>query len=150
MKFQRQSHILKLIDEECIETQKELSDRLKASGFDVTQATVSRDIKELRIVKVLDHDEKYRYTVAASDGMSDFSSRFRNIFRESVVSVDHAGHMVVIKTLSGVANAAAAAIDAMSMPHIVGSLAGDDTIFLVIRDESHATELCDDIRNMLK
>jgi transcriptional regulator of arginine metabolism len=82
--------------------------------------------------------------------MSDFTSRFRNIFRESVVNVDYAGHMVVIKTLSGVANAAAIAIDAMNMPHIVGSLAGDDTIFLVMREEKHASELCEDIKNMLK
>jgi transcriptional regulator of arginine metabolism len=150
MKFQRQSLILKLIEDESIETQKELSDKLKAAGFDVTQATISRDIKELRIVKVLDHDDKYRYAAAASDGMSDFTVRFRNIFRESVVNVDYAGHMVVIKTLSGVANAAAIAIDAMNMPHIVGSLAGDDTIFLVMREEKHAAELCEDIKNMLK
>jgi len=150
MKFQRQSLILKLIEDESIETQKELSDRLKAAGYDVTQATVSRDIKELRIVKVLDHDDKYRYATAAPEGANDFTSRFRNIFRESVVNVDFAGHMVVIKTLTGVANAAAVAIDAMSIPHIVGSLAGDDTIFLVMREEKHASELCEDIKNMLK
>ena len=142
MKFQRHNLILKLIEEESIETQKELSDRLRAAGFLVTQATVSRDIKELRLVKVLDHDDKYKYAVAAPDAGGEFAARFRNIFRESVVRIDYAGHMVVIKTLTGVASAAAAAI--------VGSLAGDDTIFLVMRDEQHAAELCEEIQAMLK
>ncbi len=150
MKFQRQNLILKLIEEECIETQKELSDRLKAAGFDVTQATVSRDIKELRIVKILDSNGKYRYAAAADDQTSDFSVRFRNIFRESVVSVDYAGNIVVIKTLSGVANAAAASIDNMRLPNVVGSLAGDDTILLVMRSEQHSIDLCVEIKNMLK
>jgi transcriptional regulator of arginine metabolism len=149
MKFQRQSMILKLIEEESIETQKELTEKLKAAGLQVTQATISRDIKELRLVKVLDHDNKYKYAAATPEGMSDFTTRFRNIFRESVVSVDFAGYMVVIKTLPGVANAAAVAIDAMNMPNIVGSLAGDDTIFLVMREEKYASELCEDIKNML-
>ena len=82
MKFQRHNLILKLIEEESIETQKELSDRLRAAGFLVTQATVSRDIKELRLVKVLDHDDKYKYAVAAPDAGGEFAARFRNIFRE--------------------------------------------------------------------
>ena len=150
MKFQRHNLILKLIEEEPIETQKELSDRLRAAGFRVTQATVSRDIKELRLVKVLDHDDKYKYAVAAADAPGEFAARFRNIFRESVVRIDYAGHMVVIKTLSGVASAATAAIDNMNLPNIVGSLAGDDTIFLAMRDEHHACALCAEIQAMLK
>ena len=150
MKFQRHNLILKLIEEESIETQKELSDRLRAAGFLVTQATVSRDIKELRLVKVLDRDDKYKYAVAAPDAGGEFAARFRNIYRESVVRIDYAGHMVVIKTLTGVASAAAAAIDNMNPPHIVGSLAGDDTIFLDMRDEQHAAELCEEIQAMLK
>ncbi len=149
MKFQRHNLILKLIEEEPIETQKELSDMLRDAGYMVTQATVSRDIKELRLVKALDQAGRYRYMVASSDAGNEFSTRFRNIFRESVVRIDHAGHMVVIKTLTGVASAAAAAIDNMNPPHIVGSLAGDDTIFLVMRDEKHAGEFCDAIREML-
>lgn len=150
MKFQRQSLILKLIEEREIETQKELSDLLVQAGFDVTQATVSRDIKELRIVKVLGDNQKYRYAAAAADGMNDFIARFRNIFRESVVHVDSAGNTVVIKTLTGVASAAAAAIDAMGMSNIVGSVAGDDTIFLLIRTPEKASELCQEIKEMLK
>lgn len=150
MKFQRHSLILKLIEAESIETQKELTEKLKAAGLHVTQATISRDIKELRLVKVLDHDNKYKYAAATPDGSNDFTMRFRNIFRESVVNVDFAGYMVVIKTLPGVANAAAIAIDAMGITHIVGSLAGDDTIFLVMREEKYASELCEDIKNMLK
>lgn len=150
MKYQRQSLILALIEEYAIETQKELSERLRDAGYDVTQATVSRDIKELRLVKVLDHDDKYKYAASGGDMASDFTARFRNIFRESVVRADSAGNMVVIKTLTGVASAAAAAIDAMNLPYIVGSLAGDDTIFLVMRDESRASELCVDISEMIK
>ncbi|MBR6740946.1 MAG: arginine repressor [Clostridia bacterium] len=150
MKFQRQNLILKLIDENEIETQKELSDLLVKAGFDVTQATVSRDIKELRIVKVLGENQKYHYVAAASDGMNDFVARFRNIFRESVVNVDCAGNIVVIKTLTGVASAAGAAVDAMGVSNIVGSVAGDDTIFLLIRTPEKAAELCQDIKEMLK
>ena len=99
---------------------------------------------------MLDHDDKYKYAVAAPEAGGEFAARFRNIFRESVVRIDYAGHMVVIKTLTGVASAAAAAIDNMNPPHIVGSLAGDDTIFLVMRDEQHAAELCEEIQAMLK
>ncbi|MBR4941670.1 MAG: arginine repressor, partial [Clostridia bacterium] len=124
MKFQRQNLILKLIEDQPIETQKELSDKLRAAGFDVTQATVSRDIKELRIIKVLDQTGKYRYATAAGDVAGDTTSRFRNIFRESVVNVDYAGNLLVIKTLPGVANASAIAVEAMNMNHVVGSLAG--------------------------
>ncbi len=148
-KFQRHSLILKLIEESPVETQKDLSDLLCAAGYDVTQATVSRDIKELRLVKSLSPDGHYRYTTASSES-GDFTARFHNIFRESVVNVDAAGNIIVIKTLPGVANAATAAIDTMDISHIVGSLAGDDTIFLVIRDEKHAASLCQEIRDMLK
>ena len=133
MKFQRHSAIIRLIENESIETQKELSDRLMRAGFDVTQATISRDIKDLRLVKVLDGEGRYRYAVASGDGRDDYSVRFRNIFRESVVHVDYAGNIVVIKTPPGVAMAAAAAIDAMHIGNMVGSIAGDDTIFLVMR-----------------
>ncbi|MDD6262836.1 MAG: arginine repressor [Eubacteriales bacterium] len=150
MKFQRQNLILKLIEDEPIETQKDLSDKLRAAGFDVTQATVSRDIKELRIVKVLDQSGKYRYSAATGDVVGDTTSRFRNIFRESVVNVDYAGNLLVIKTLPGVANASAIAVEAMNMNHVVGSLAGDDTIFFVIRDQERAAQLCEEIKKMLK
>lgn len=150
MKFNRQNYILRLIESECIETQKELSDRLTAAGFSVTQATVSRDIKELRIIKVLDGKNRYRYAAAAEDGAGDVAVRFRNIFRESVVCVDYAGNLVVIKTLTGVASAAAASIDAMKMPNIVGSLAGDDTLFLAMRDTDKAARLCEEIKEMLR
>ncbi len=150
MKFQRQNLILKLIENEPIETQKDLSDKLRAAGFDVTQATVSRDITELRILKVLGPDGRYRYSAASGDIVGDSTSRFRNIFRESVLSVDYAGNLLVIKTLPGVANAAALAVEAMNMSHVVGSLAGDDTVFFVIRDEERAAHLCEEIKKTLK
>ena len=150
MKVKRHNKILEIIQNYNIETQEELIDKLKLAGFDVTQATVSRDIKELRIVKVLDQSGKYRYSAATGDVVGDTTSRFRNIFRESVVNVDYAGNLLVIKTLPGVANASAIAVEAMNMNHVVGSLAGDDTIFFVIRDQERAAQLCEEIKKMLK
>jgi len=150
MKFQRQNMILQMIEEERISTQKELTDRLEKAGCEVTQATVSRDIKELRLIKALDEDGKTFYSVTPNESMGDFAIRFRNIFRESVLKVDYSSSIVVIKTLTGVASAAAAAVDSMNLPQIVGSLAGDDTIFLVMRSEEVAAEFYADLKQMLK
>jgi transcriptional regulator of arginine metabolism len=150
MKFQRQNMILQLIEEEKISTQKELTERLEKAGCEVTQATVSRDIKELRLIKVMGEDGRTYYSVTPSDSMGDFAIRFRNIFRESVLKVDQSNSIVVIKTLTGVASAAAAAVDSMSLPQIVGSLAGDDTIFLVMRSEDVAKEFCEELKQMIK
>ncbi len=151
MKFQRQLKILELIEKECIETQEELSERLKQTiGVDVTQATVSRDIKELRLVKVLNEDGTYHYTSSAKEGSANISSKFRIIFKESVIGVQYANNIIVDKTLAGMAQAAAAAIDGMNWPEIVGSLAGDDTIFLVLMNEATAASLTEELSKMLK
>ncbi len=151
MKFQRQLKILELIEKECIETQEELSERLKQTiGVDVTQATVSRDIKELRLVKVLNEDGTYHYTSSAKEGSANISSKFRIIFKESVIGVQYANNIIVVKTLAGMAQAAAAAIDGMNWPEIVGSLAGDDTIFLVLMNEATAASLTEELSKMLK
>ena len=135
MKFQRQAKILELIDRFEIETQEELTDHLRAVGYSTTQATVSRDIKELRLIKSLSTETgKYKYTVAAAGAADSFTTRLRNIFRECVTDIDAAQNMVVIKTLPGLGQAAAMAIDAMRASDVIGTLGGDDTVFVVAHD----------------
>ena len=133
MKSVRHNLILEIIESKDIETQEELAEELKKQGIAVTQATVSRDIKELRLLKVLSGSGAYKYATAdkAENGLSE---RFIRMFAESVLSMVHSGNMIVIKTLSGSANVAAEAIDNLRWPEILGTLAGDNTIFLVIRD----------------
>lgn len=150
MKFQRQAKILELIEQYEIETQEELSVRLCDLGYDTTQATVSRDIKELRLIKVLSPNGKYRYATSTREAESSFVTRLQNIFRECVTSVDCAQNIVVIKTLPALGSAAAMAIDAMRIPNVVGTLSGDDTVFIVMRDNACAVEFCEDTKNMLK
>lgn len=148
MKYSRHSKILEIIDSQEIETQEELANALKKNGFNVTQATVSRDIKELRLIKVLTKDGKYKYATIKQQE-SVISERFLKLFRDSVISLDHAGNMVVIKTLVGAANAAAAAIDALDVKSIVGSIAGDDTIFLLVRTDDDVEEVLSEFRKMM-
>ncbi len=131
-KYTRQSKILELISKREVETQEELAEGLKAMGIDVTQATISRDIKELRLVKVMSKNGKYKYaTIGQSqEGITD---RLYKIFENSVVSIDNAMNIVVIKTIPGAAQICASAIDYMGVDEIVGTLAGDDTVFVAIR-----------------
>lgn len=131
-KYTRQSKILELISKREVETQEELAEGLKAMGIDVTQATISRDIKELRLVKVMSKNGKYKYaTIGQSqEGITD---RLYKIFENSVVSIDNAMNVVVIKTIPGAAQICASAIDYMGVDDIVGTLAGDDTVFVAIR-----------------
>lgn len=138
MKSMRHTAILKIISEQAIETQDDLITKLKESGFDVTQATVSRDIKQLGLVKTSDDGGKYRYCAPRPSSGTD--SKFKNILTEAVVSAENAENMIVIKTYSGMANAAAAAIDALAADRILGSIAGDDTILIVTRNDSDAEE----------
>ena len=131
-----------------VETQEQLLLELEKSGFRSTQATISRDIKELRIVKELTTLGTYRYASAAKEVPSTFSSRLTTIFRECVTRYDYAQNIVVIHTLPGLANAAASAIDAMNMSVVVGTLAGDDTVMVVMRDNNAAAQLCGEITNL--
>lgn len=131
-----------------VETQEQLLLELEKSGFRSTQATISRDIKELRIVKELTTLGTYRYASAAKEVPSTFSSRLNTIFRECVTRYDYAQNIVVIHTLPGLANAAASAIDAMNMSVVVGTLAGDDTVMVVMRDNNAAAQLCGEITNL--
>ncbi len=149
MKFQRQAKIIDIIEKFEIETQEELSEKLREIGFDTTQATVSRDIKELRLIKMLCSDGRYKYATSSKEAESSFSTRLRNIFRECVTSIENAQNLVVIKTLPGLGSAAAMAIDAIKMPDVVGTLAGDDTVFIVIRNTESAENFVKETSEML-
>lgn len=150
MKFQRQAKILDLIDRFEIETQEDLSEHLRDLGYTTTQATVSRDIKELRLIKILSSTTgKYRYAVATSEVENSFTNRLRNIFKECVTEISYAQNMVVIKTLPGLGQAAAMAIDAMRDKRVVGTLGGDDTVFIVMQTESVASQFCTEAQKTL-
>ena len=149
MKANRQTKILELIAEKHIETQEQLLKELHDSGYKSTQATVSRDIKELRIIKTLDGLGGYRYSVPHKNEGEKFDARFRVIFRECVTNLDYAQNLIVIKTMPGLAAAAGANIDKLHMPSVVGTLSGDDTALVVMRDTESAREFCAEIRKML-
>ena len=150
MKNDRQSRILEIIEREPIDTQEQLQQRLQEEGITCTQATISRDIKQLHLIKEPIGQGKYRYAVSVQRNRLNVADKLRTIFRESIVSVDYAQNIVVIKTMAGLANAAAAALDSMGIPYMVGSLAGDDTALLVMRDTESARSFCDEIHEMLK
>ena len=150
MKSQRQAKILEIISNKNVETQEQLLAELLDAGFRGTQATISRDIKELRIVKELTNHGTYRYTTSSNELSGTFSARLNTIFRECVVSFDYAQNLIVIRTLPGLAGAAASAIDAMNMSTMVGSLAGDDTVMIVMRDMNAAASFCGEIKSLLK
>ena len=150
MRTKRQNAILRIITERPIETQKDLSNALIDLGFSVTQATVSRDIKELRLIKILNENGRYVYSQRHSTADLDLSGRFNLIFEKCVVGIDYALNDIVIKTLSGMAQAAAASLDSMNYTEIVGSIAGDDTIILIMRSEESAKNLSSTLKALLK
>lgn len=132
MKEQRQSTILNLIQKQEIETQEDLAQALENQGFSVTQATVSRDIRELKLTKVASKSDGQKY-VTLSNYQQQVSEKVIRVFKDAFVGMDYAGNMIVIRTLIGMGNAVASAIDAFNLEEIVGTLAGDDTIFCVVR-----------------
>ena len=149
MKSKRQSKIMEIIAGRNVETQEQLLALLEEEGFRCTQATMSRDNKELRIVKELTNLGSYRYTASAGEAAGSFSARLNTIFRECVTSVDYAQNIIIIRTLPGLASAAASAIDAMGMNKVVGSLAGDDTVMVVMRDNNAAAAFCGEINTLI-
>jgi len=149
MKSKRQAKIMEIISNTNVETQEQLLTMLQVEGFTSTQATISRDIKELRIVKELTSLGTYRYCAASREVGATFTGRLNTIFRECVTRFDYAQNMVVIHTLPGLANAAASALDAMNMSVIVGTIAGDDTVFVVMRDTNSAAAFCGEIKGLL-
>ena len=143
MKTQRQAKIMEIISTRNVETQEQLLESLEQAGFRSTQATISRDIKELTSFGT------YRYTTSTTEINGSFSSRLNTIFRECITGFDYAQNIIVIRTLPGLANAAASAIDAMNMSVILGSIAGDDTVFVVMRDNNAAAAFCGEIKSLL-
>ena len=140
MKLSRHAKILELIEKNDIETQDELANMLKQEGFDVTQATVSRDIRELRLTKIPVGKGKQKYT-ALTGNDSDISDKLIRLFADSVIKVDYSGNMVVVKTLTGMGMAVGVALDNMQNSEILGTIAGDDTVFCVVRSNHQAEEL---------
>ena len=149
MKTRRHAKILELIQEKNIDTQEELLKWLRESGYDVTQATVSRDIKELRLVKTLGTEGKYRYSTGKNE-TSDISSKFHLLFSDSVLSVDFAGNMVVIRCMVGMAQAVCAAMDSMHWDQVVGTLGGEDTFICITKNEEQAVSLTGELKKLLK
>ena len=145
MKVKRQSKILELIRENYIETQEMLADLLNKAGFNVTQATVSRDIRELKLTKATMQSGKQKYVATAKES-SFVTERLNRVFRDGIVSIDYAQNIVVIKTLVGMAMAVAAALDSMENSEIMGTIAGDDTIFCVVKNESKAVKLTENLK----
>ena len=149
MKNDRQAMILEIIGRENIETQEQLLTRLQARGFRCTRATISRDIKQLHLMKEPVGQGVYKYAVSGNQTTLNVAAKLRTIFRECIVSIDYAQNIVVVKTMPGLANGACSALDNMEMNDIVGSLAGDDTALLVMRNTEAAELLCQEIRDML-
>lgn len=149
MKTVRQEAILDIIEKQEIETQEELASALNARGIRVTQATVSRDIKELRLLKVLTPSGKYKYATG-DQADNNLTDRFIRMLAESLLSVSSANNLIVVKTLSGSANVAAEALDSMHWPEVLGTLAGDNTVLLIIRSNEETITVTSRIREMMK
>lgn len=147
MKIERHSRILEIINSYEIETQEELALELEKIGMDVTQATVSRDIKELKLIKVLSESGKYKYATIANTS-AVVSDKLINIFSQTVIQIDYVQNFVVIKTLSGSASAAAEAIDSLNFDGVVGSIAGNNNIFIMTRSEDKASNLVNKLKKM--
>lgn len=148
MKKRRQAKILEIISSNDIETQEQLQSMLLGSGYEVTQATISRDMKELRLVKELSSNGRYVYSTGQKNNDS-ITKRTGGIFNESIIRIDYALNTVVIKCFTGMANAACATIDSMNLDEIVGTIAGDDTIFILCRSEETAKIFTSKLRNIL-
>lgn len=148
MKIQRHAKILEIINTKDIDTQEELAEELKKRGMDVTQATVSRDIKELKLIKVLSEKGTYKYaTISQNEGL--LSNKLVNVFSNTVINVENVQNFVVVKTLSGSGSAAAEAIDSMSFEGIAGTIAGDNTIFILTMNEEKAQEIVKKLKKLL-
>ena len=148
MKSKRHSKILEIINDNDIETQEELAEALKQAGYDVTQATVSRDIKLLKLVKMQSASGKYKYISSAKEER-DINDKLYSILKNAAIEVEQVDKFVVVKTLTGAASAAAEAIDTLYSNDVAGTIAGDNTIFVLVRTDEKALELISKIRNMI-
>ena len=149
MKSARQNKILEIIEKNDIETQDELASRLKQEGFNVTQATVSRDIREMKLTKISNGDGKQKYsTIAGND--SEISERLIRVFKETVVKIDYAQNILVIKTLEGMGMAVGVGLDNMQNSEILGTIAGDNTVFCVVRGHQQAMSIIDKLNRIIR
>ena len=149
MKKNRHNTILSLINTKSIETQGELTQELLKRGFSVTQATVSRDIKDLHIIKMQTGDGRYRYAQTGTQNLPKGNDRIKSIFSNSVLSVDCALNQIIIKTLSGMAQAAAITMEGMNWPEVLGTIAGDDTVLVIVRNEQKAKSITERLRSII-
>ena len=151
LKGRRQAEILRIIREQDVETQEQMLNQLGRRGIRATQATISRDIKELNLVKQPGRDGNYRYVCPAPKPVEhSFAGRLKNIFKEGVASCEAAQNIVVVRTMPGLASAACSALDAMDIDGMVGSLAGDDTGILIMRDNSFAQQFSGEVHKLLR
>ena len=150
MKNARQAEILNIIQSADVETQEQLLLHLKERGFNTTQATISRDIKELRLVKELTGNGGYRYAANGHRNNTGAEARLRNIFKEGFTSVDVAQNIIVLKTMPGLASAVCSALDGMEIAGMVGTIAGDDTGLIIMRDNASAQHFSSEIHNLLR
>lgn len=144
----RQLKLIEIINKNEIETQETLAEALRNEGYLVTQATVSRDIKDLGLIKVMTPNKTYKYAQPASTEQKS-SGKMLNLFRECVISIDYAGHLIVIKTVSGGANSAATLVDKLNFPEVMGCVAGDDTILVVIKDQQKIVPIVEKLKSLL-
>lgn len=144
----RQFKLIEIINKNEIETQEALAEALRNEGYLVTQATVSRDIKDLGLIKVMTPNKTYKYAQPASTEQKS-SGKMLNLFRECVISIDYAGHLIVIKTVSGGANSAATLVDKLNFPEVMGCVAGDDTILVVIKDQQKIVPIVEKLKSLL-
>ena len=145
MKNRRQRRILEIVSNETIGTKKELAERLQQEGFETTQATISRDIKELLLVKVNIGGDKYKYVIAQETPVTD--SKLRMVLREFIISYDYSENLLILNTAPGNANTVASAIDRARWPQVIGTLAGDDTVMLVIKPKEAVQEVVEKIED---
>lgn len=148
MKGERQAKIIEIIENNVIETQEELLQKLKEAGYHVTQATVSRDIRKMNLVKGTTKNGEYAYI--APEKQESTAVSFTHMLTESIVAIDFAQNLIVVKTLAGMAQAVATCIDSLKESQIIGCVAGDDAILVVVKTESKAEELCSKIKNMIR
>lgn len=148
-KVKRQMKILEIIKREDIETQEELATQLKAEGIEVTQATISRDIKELRLIKVPAGDQKYKYALPYDKAAGNFIEVMGKMFKDFVVSMDYTECFIIVKSFPGTAQAVAAAIDGSNWPEIIGTVAGDDNILIIVKPKEKVEELLEKFRKLM-
>jgi len=149
MKEQRQARILEIVTRQEVETQEELGRLLGAAGHKATQATVSRDIKELGLIKTQNRSGRQVYIQSPGNGSDNLTDRLVRILRNAVTGIDYTGNLVVLKTFSGGGNAAAAALDSLELEGVMGTIAGDDTILLIAREANDTPALVDRLRRLL-